>query len=255
MQKQTVLTLSSLALIAAAIAGTIIYFYVLKDSLRVHEVTLERSRFGQPQEVGSAAFRAIENEAKRFSVLMIGVTPNFMFSKDVAQAIVDEASRSGLPFDLVLQEERLEPLSISAPTRTEKIKLNQDMNEFAAQLQSLVEQGQRILIYSANLLTMRSLEGNPASRLAKAWPNSVLSVSMVSIRLNPDEREKPLEPPCVGSERDGQGTSPLGCAALLKARAWKAHRAATADPIRVSLVEQFPASYLLYLGVSSAVEN
>lgn len=178
---------------------------------------IKPSFFEHPREIGAVTYRRLYDPLGRQELVAMGVSPEVVEHRAVIEGFLATAQAEKRPIEVVFEEERLAPLEV--PAGTEVVKFNFGQNEalLAEQIRAYTKNGKRVLLYSANILTSHLVKGNPIHRLGQAWGKPVYSISMMGIGLRREQEFKP-DPPCVGSERDGQGTANLGCAALLKGR-------------------------------------
>lgn len=181
---------------------------------------MKPSFFDRPQEVGAVVFRRLYAPMIQNKLIVYGVRPNDIQHREVLEGLLATATAEKQPIDVVLREPQLEvPL---APSNVEIVdaEFNSDPAELVAKVNSYISQGKRVLIYTANTLSSHLIKQNPMERFEAIWGKPVYTISSVDIGLKVDSTFV-QDPPCVGSERDGQGTAALGCAALQKGRAYQ----------------------------------
>lgn len=179
---------------------------------------MKASFFDRPAEVGAVIYRRLYDPLGREPVVVFGVTPDVVEHRGIVEGFVATAAAEKRPIQVVFKERGLEEgLRVPDGTEVVAIAFNEDPTDLVEQVRQRVNQGQRVLVYTASVLSSHLIKGNPMHRFEQVWGKPVLAISTVGISLR-REQEFKVDPPCVGSEVDGPGTANLGCAALLKSR-------------------------------------
>ncbi|MCM2282286.1 MAG: hypothetical protein NDI61_10625 [Bdellovibrionaceae bacterium] len=178
---------------------------------------IKPSFFDHPQEIGAVTYRRLYDPLGRQNLVAVGVSPDIPEHRAVVEGFLLTAAAEKRPIEVVFQEEQLPPIAVPPGTQVVTFRFNDREDVIAERIREFTSAGKRVLLYSANILTSHLVKGNTIHRFEQAWGQPVYSISMVGISVRRDHQVK-LDPPCVGSERDGQGTASLGCAAMAKGR-------------------------------------
>ncbi len=207
---------------------------------------IKPSFFDHPREIGAVAYRRLYDPLGRQDLVAFGVTPGVAEHRDVVAGFLATALAEKRPIEVVFQEDRLPALD--APSGTEVVPFRfEDEAALAERVRAYTRGGKRVLIYTTNVFTSHLVKGNPIHRLERHWGKPIYAISTVGIAVRREQEFKP-DPPCVASERDGQGTADLGCAAVLKGRTLFRKKL---DPARlIALMDQRGVSdFLLFVNV------
>ncbi len=180
---------------------------------------MKPSFFDRPEEVGAVVYRRLYGDMGQNDVVIFGVRPNEVSHRRLVEGFLLTSVKENLPITVVFRETHLEALALPEGTEVVDFEFNTDQVVLTEKIRSYTAQGKRVLLYTANVLSSRLIKNNPSERFEAAWGKKVFTISSVDVALR-REQEQPNDPPCVGSERDGQGTAALGCAALLKGRSF-----------------------------------
>jgi hypothetical protein len=192
---------------------------VLRFGINPRPVDLMKpSFFKEPREIGAVTYRRLYDPLGRENLIVFGVTPAEPSHRQIIEGFLLTAAAENRPIHVVLKEPQLEALSAPAGTEVIEQQFNSEPAALVEQVRSYTSQGKRVLIYTASTLSSHMVPNNPVQRFEALWGKPVFAISTVGIALSAGQETR-VDPPCVGSERDGQGTAKLGCAALLKTRA------------------------------------
>jgi hypothetical protein len=85
------------------------------------------------------------------------------------------------------------------------------------QIQRAAKEGKRALVYLPSIFSTHLLKGNVINRLEASTGQTFLTITASPLALKSDQ-EFLVDPPCVGVERDANGTADLGCVVLQSSR-------------------------------------
>jgi hypothetical protein len=180
---------------------------------------MKPSFFDRPEEVGAVVYRRLYGDMGQNDVVLFGVRPNDISHQKLVEGFLATSVQEKLPITVVFRESHLEVPAVPPGTEVIDFEFNSDQSALTEKVRAQTAQGKRVLLYTANTLSSHLIKNNPVERFEAAWGKPVFTISSVDVALR-REQEQPNDPPCVGSERDGQGTAALGCAALLKGRSF-----------------------------------
>lgn len=183
-------------------------------------MVMSPSHFDNAEAIGSALVRRFYSPIAQEKVVIFGVPPQPEWHRAIVRGFLATAAAEHVPFDTILAEEQMPalPLEGLSGLEVQTVRMNTTtQGEFVDRLEALRAAGKRVLIYSASVFTTHIISGNAIDRFEKATGRSFLTISTGPLVLRSD-KEHLVEPPCLGSERDHNGTAPLGCAILQASR-------------------------------------
>lgn len=195
-------------------------FVVVKFGYRADPaVILPPSTFSESRMIGVEIYRKLLPQILAPRVVVYGLPPQPEWHRDILLGFLQAAAESGAAFDVVIAEAQMPTLDASAlkaASNGKDVEIKTvPMNEptLAALIDELRAQraaDKRVLIYTASIFSTHLLPVAPIARLEHEMAEKYFTVTTGGLALR-SERENEVEPPCVGSEVDGQGTAPLGC--------------------------------------------
>jgi len=208
------------ALIVAMMTAGI--FLILKFGVKPQPVGIMKpSFFSKPEEIGAVVYRRFYVDIDTKKLVVFGVPPQPDWNLAVVRGFLREAQALQRPFDVLITESAMPPLDLTglpSPLETISIEMNSPtQSDLIDQLKAYHAAGKRVLLYTASVFSTHLLQGNPINRLEKMTGESYFAITSAPLSLHPDQ-EFLVDPPCLGSERDTQGTSDLGCAVLMAGR-------------------------------------
>ena len=205
---------------------------------------MSASSFDRPEQIGAVIFKRFYDPLSRSSVAVFGAPPAPEFHARIAEGFLAAAAQEGKRYDVVLFEPALEPLQNIAGATLEPLEFNRvDGAEAASKIKSFDAQGKRVFVYTASTFSSHALAGNAIHALEKAYGEPLFSLTSGTLVLRATH-EFLIDPPCVGLERDVNGTANLGCLMLTASR----HTYRKMLPLEkwTSIVDQeAPADFLL----------
>lgn len=182
---------------------------------------MKPSYFKTASEIGTTVYRHFYAPIEQEKLVVFGVPPQPDWHREIVRGFLLGAAAQGRPFDLVLEESEMPELNLTGITGAQVIKV-QSNTETQAQLvdalQAAKASGKRVLLYTAGVFSSHLLKENPLNRVEHALGGKkFFSITSTPLALNSSE-EFLVDPPCVGHERDAQGTAALGCEILRAGR-------------------------------------
>jgi hypothetical protein len=186
---------------------------------------MKPSVFAQPDEIGAVVYRRFYAPLESQKVVIFGVPPQPPWHQKVLLGFLKVAQAEKRPYDAIIMQPEMPPLDVSGLQRADGSPIDvvqAPMNDTAqAQLLDAIrsrrQAGQRVLVYTPSVFSTHLLPANPLQRLEKQTGEHFFSITTGPLVLQPVQ-EFLIDPPCVGSERDQNGTAPLGCAFLQSSR-------------------------------------
>lgn len=204
---------------------------------------LKPSLFERPDEIGAVIFRRFYAPLESEKIVVFGAPTAPEWHLDIVRGFLKVAAAEKRPFDVIVAEPQMPPLNTSelltsqgAPIEVILAPMNAEIPaEFIDRVQALADQGKRVLVYTAGVFSSHLLKANPLNRLEKMTGKKFFSITSAPLAVRPDQ-EFLVDPPCVGMERDANGTADLGCAILQASRA--TYRKNLPDDKFVSMLNQ-----------------
>ena len=128
------------------ISITLSVFGVLRYGLAPKSLPIIKpTYFNKKQEIGAVIFRRLFQDMKELDGLLAETSPSIQNGEEVWRGFLKVAAQYGKKFDLIIQHEKLEPLTNYIPLiQMDLIKNNQ---EFQNLLKQSLQEGQTILIH------------------------------------------------------------------------------------------------------------
>ncbi|MES2855096.1 MAG: hypothetical protein V4692_04495, partial [Bdellovibrionota bacterium] len=117
---------------------------------------------------------------------------------------------------MIVAEDQMPDLDLSAFPGIELVKVVTagDVQTPVIEVLKRVEaEGKRVLVYLPSVFSAHVLKGNTINRIEAELGSPLFAITIGPLALRYDQ-EFLVDPACVGSERDMNGTSALGCAYL-----------------------------------------
>jgi len=178
------------------------------------------SFFDQPEEIGHQAFRRFFAPLQEKNRIAIGIPPQPEWYRKVVSGFLAGAAKEGHPFEVVVQEIEMPDLDLSATPNIMVVKVHTNIDppaEIVDVLQKLEADHKRVLVYLPSLFTAHVLTASPIHRIERALQTNLFSISVGPLSLRADQ-EYLIDPPCVGTERDANGTADFGCLLMQSGR-------------------------------------
>ena len=154
-------------------------------------------------------------------LVVFGVPPQPSWQREIVRGFLQAAAAQGRPFDVVLEESEMPELDLTGISVAQIVKIQSNTETQASlidALQAAKASGKRVLLYTAGVFSSHLLKQNPLNRAEAAMGGKkFFSITSTPLAINPSE-EFLVDPPCVGNERDEQGTAALGCEILRAGR-------------------------------------
>jgi hypothetical protein len=216
--------------------------------------------FEKPEEIGVVIFRRFYAPLEAEKVVVFGTPTQPEWHAEVLRGFLKAAAAEKRAYDVIVAEPQMPPLntvditsSTGVPVEMIMVPMNsEDPAEFLNKVQALTTQGKRVLVYTASVFSTHTLLANPLNRLEKDIGQRIFSITTAPLAVRPDQ-EFLIDPPCVGMERDTNGTSDLGCSILRASRATY-RKALPNDKYAAVMTQESPNDYLLMIAAPGQVE-
>lgn len=207
-----------LGLFAIVTAGI---FFILKFSYKPSLVKIMKpSFFSKPEEIGAVTFRRFYSPISEKKRVVIGIPPQPEHYLAFIRGFLEAAAAEKLPFDAVIAEREMPALNLAGlpPIELVTIPTNTPTQaELIEKLGELTAAGKRVLVYLPSVFSTHVLNKNVVNRFEQQTGERLFTITAGPLSLRPNQ-EYLIDPACVGSERDSNGTSELGCAFLQESR-------------------------------------
>lgn len=237
-------------LIFAILAGGI--FLILKFGTKPQPVGIMKpSYFTAPHEIGAVVFRRFYVPIEDQRLVVFGVPMQPQWHHDIIRGFLGAAEAEKRPFDVLIFDEAMPSFTIENHPNIERLTVplnSSTQGELVDLLEDLRARNKRALLVTASVFSTHILAGNPINRFEAMTGERVFSITSAPLALRPDQ-EHLVDPPCIGSVRDQNGTSDLGCAILSAGR--RLYRKNIAQDRYVAIMQQNGA-HLDYLLLISA---
>ena len=207
---------------------------------------MKPSYFDTAESVGETLYRRFYSPIEVYKVVVLGIAPQPDFHREIATGFLKAAAAQNKSFEVLITDAQMPPLDLAGVPAMEVIEVplnTHTQGEFIDKLREAKAKGKRTLIYTASIFSTHVLPGNVVDRYEKATGERLFSISTAPLALHPSQ-EYLVEPPCVGSERDANGTAPLGCT-ILKAGRGFYRKKLPQDRFVGIMVAPKPEDYLL----------
>ncbi len=225
-------------------AGVAILFMVGREPQTT--LVMSPTMFDGPAQIGSAVLRQFQQQIATEKVVAFGVPTQPDWHRSIVLGFLTAAATEKIPFDILIVEQRMPELDLSGFSGLEVYSIatnTKTQSDLVERLQAARSSGKRVLIYTASVFTTHLISGNSISRYEKLTGEQLLTISSGSLALRSNQ-EFLIDPPCLGSERDQNGTSPLGCGLLHASR--QVYRKHLANDRHVAIMNSpRPNDYLL----------
>ena len=216
------------------------------------ELIMKPSKFAKPEEIGVVLYRRFYGPIEQRKAVVFGVRPSPDWHRDIVRGFLQAAAATDKPFEVLISEAQMPALDLSGlpPIEVHTVPMNSPSQaEWHDEWSKAKQSGKRTLIYTASLFSSGTLKGNPLDRFEKSSGEDFISISTATLALSASD-EHQVDPPCLGSERDVTGTSPLGCAILSASRGFY-RKKIKADSFVAIMNAPLPNDYLLMVASPS----
>ncbi len=182
---------------------------------------MKPSYFKSAAEIGATVYRHFYAPIEQEKLVVFGVPPQPEWQREIVRGFLQAAAAQGRPFDVVLEEGEMPDLDLTGIPVAQVLKVQSNTDTQATLIDALhaaKASGKRVLFYTAGVFSSHLLKENPLNRVENLLGGKkFFSITSTPLALNPSD-EFLVDPPCVGHERDEQGTSALGCEILRSGR-------------------------------------
>jgi hypothetical protein len=199
-------------------AGIAILLLVGREPQTV--IVMSPSNFDGPEQIGEALFKRLHSQIAEEKIVAFGVPGQPDWHRAIVRGFLAAATAEKIPFDLIIAEERMPVLDVTGLGVFEMHMIatnTKTQSEFVELMQTARAAGKRVLIYTASVFTTRLISGNSIDRYEMLTGEELMTISSGTLALRSNQ-EFLIDPPCLGSERDQNGTSPLGCGLIHASR-------------------------------------
>lgn len=201
---------------------TVGIFFILRMGYTPQPVGIMKpSHFERPEEIGAAVYRRFYVPIEEKKLVVFGIPAQPEFHRSILRGFLETAAAEKRPFDLMITEADMPVLDLSGipPLEIRPMRTNTDMQgELVDALNEAKAAGKRTLLYVPNVFSTHLLGGNMINRLEALTSQQLFSITSAPLALRQNQ-EYIVDPVCIGSQVDGQGLAPLGCAIMLSSRA------------------------------------
>lgn len=202
---------------------------------------MKPSFFDHPEEIGAVTLKRFYASIGEETVVILGVPSNRDWATPFVRGFIESARANHRAFQVVLIEkllsEALRKDVASLVSETSEIESNTEtMSAVADGIEKARLENKKTLIVVPNIYSTRLIAESPLMRLEKQMNQAAgasyhpfFSISVGPLALDPSQ-EKELDPVCMGSERDGSGTSEFGCAIAQAGRGYYRKRILETEP-------------------------
>jgi hypothetical protein len=178
------------------------------------------SFFDTPEEIGAVVYRRLFGSLREEKLVFFGVPPQPEWHVEILRGFIKTAAAEGRPFERLVVETQMPELGLEGLPKMEVVSIPTNTPTQAELVDALSSQaGYRTLVYLPSIFATHLLDGNVLDRYREKTGSNPLSISTAPLALRPDQ-EYLVDPACVGSERDANGTSKLGCTILRSGRGY-----------------------------------
>lgn len=181
---------------------------------------MKPSSFDTAENIGAAVYRRFYVPIEEQKIVVFGIPPQPAFHRDIIRGFLEAASEEKRPFDLIITEAEMPILNLQGLPDPEikPMRINTESQaEFIEALDAARAAGRRTLVYMPSVYSSHLLSGNVINRFETNTKQTLFTITSAPLALRQDQ-EYVVEPVCVGSEVDGQGLAPLGCAIMRAGR-------------------------------------
>lgn len=212
------------------------------------QMVMKPSFFNGPEDLGRVVYRRFYAPIEQTKLLVFGVPAKPDWHRGVVQGLLKAAADEGKPFERIVADPQMPVLDLNGLPLAEisVVPMNTDtQSEFREAIAMARKSGKRTLVYVPGFFSTHLLPMNPMERYEKASGEHLFSITSAPLSLQPSE-EFNVDPPCVGSERDANGTSKLGCAIMSASRGFY-RKKIKADRYVAIMNSPRPDDYLLMI--------
>jgi hypothetical protein len=207
-------------------------------------LVMSPSQFDSPEQIGVVMLRRFYSPVAQKQLIAFGVPPRPDWHREILMGFLKAAQADKVPFEVIIAEEQMPALNLSnlPPIAVVSVPTN---TPTLSELVDAVNQnrGKRVLLYLPSIFSSHVFAVNTMSRLEQMLQVHVLSISTAPLALRPDQEYR-IDPPCLGSERDHNGTSDFGCQVLKAGRMYYRKKVNQTRWVAISNMPR-PEDYLL----------
>lgn len=216
------------------------------------------SFFSQAEDVGAIAIKRFYAPLAEEDVVILGLPSNRDWAAAFLKGFIEAAKANQREFKMAVIERQM-PESVRSelhglfPAAREIDSNTETMTELGDAVAEAQTKKEKLLVIVPNVYSSHLLQDAPLRRLEKAkdLQRPLFALTSGPLALEPAQ-EKELDPVCLGSERDGSGTAPLGCAIMQAGRGYYRKQVLDKEPDarkRFSAIMQAPGAndYLLLI--------
>jgi hypothetical protein len=182
--------------------------------------TMDPSYFDSPEAIGTSMYLYFYPAIETKHIIAIGVTPQPDWNRAIVRGFLLEAVKREKPFEMIIAEEQMPVLDVSGLPQMELTQVSvaaEDQTPVVNAVKRAIESKKRTLLYLPSVFSTHVLKDNAIHRLETALGTNLLALTVGPLALK-ENQEYLVQPPCVGAERDSNGTSALGCEYLKAGR-------------------------------------
>jgi hypothetical protein len=233
-------------------------FYLIWDDLAIGPKSVQKIKIASvesPDAVGRQTYMRLRQEINQEWVIFFGVKPEDPRHFDAAKGFIAAAQADNRAFPKVFCEKELVEPQHSLPCV--ELEMNSSAsnttNELVADLIAKIKTPRQqsadgaqlpppVLVLLPNVFSTHLIVGNPLFTWEKSFKTRFMSITLSDLAISPDQMAS-LQPPCLGSERDREGTVDLACTVRRLSRAAQ-RKAWPKDQLIYQLVQQGDKDYL-----------
>ncbi len=181
---------------------------------------MKPSYFDKPDQIGATVYRRFYVPIEQKKIVLFGIPPQPTWHQEILKGFMEAAAAEKRPFEIMIAESQMPPIDLTnlPPLDVRLIAINTETQaEFADQLRLARESGKRTLVYMPSVFSSHLLPGNAVNRYEAQTGENLFAITTGPLALRHDQ-EYVVEPVCIGSQLDGRGLAPLGCATMLWGR-------------------------------------
>ena len=181
---------------------------------------MKPSFFDKPEEIGETLYRRFYWPMEEQKRVVIGIPPQPEWNRQIIRGFLAGAAHEKKDFGALIAEQQMPDLDLSGLPPMEVVKVSTTGTMQAQVVDALnrfSKEGKRVLIYLPSVFSTHTLKDNTVQRIEAQLGAQLFSVSIAPLALR-FEQEYLINPACVGSERDENGTAKYGCTVLKASR-------------------------------------
>lgn len=240
------------AIIAAGI------FYLIWSDLGVGPKGVQKIKLAvveSPQAIGENTYLRLRQEIAQEWVIFFGISPEDERQVEALKSFIAAAGNDGRAFSKVFCERELIEKKNDFPC--DELKMNDASDSMTLKvvedLSGLVKQSRTenstppYLVVLPQSFSTHLISGNPINTWDLSFKTRFMSITLGQMAVAADQMQW-LSPPCLGSERDREGTMDLACTIRRLSRAAQ-RKSLPVDQLAYQLVQQGNKDYLGLLSI------